>query len=425
MKRAILAFSCLAALAATIATGAGEPATALKAGVMLHFPPRPDRRVTLDNWQAAPFNRWSLQNTERVIPTAIVHRGRETPAWFQRNEQDLNDVAFTAGGGAPMTIRRMLSETYTDAFLVLHQGKIVTESYFNGMKPHTPHLLHTATQALIGDLAGILVAKGFVDPAAAVTDYAPELTHSGYRGAAVADLLNMATGVRYAEADPNPRGAFGEYRIAMAWTPAGAAAPAIYEFLATLGQESAHGEKFTYRSCDTDALAWVLQRGANRPLPDLLSEELWSKLRPEHPAGVTVDRAGSAAAAAGFSATLRDVGRFGQMHLQEGQFAGRQIVPRKWILMGRVDSAPNLLSASAAAEMPAKAFNRQWWVRDGAAGVVMAVGGFGQLIYVDPVADVVVVKFSSWPTSANAKFLWNTVSAVEELAARLGSVGRK
>jgi hypothetical protein len=33
-----------------------------------------------------------------------------------------------------VTVDEVLAETYTDGFLVLHRGQIVTEQYFNGMR---------------------------------------------------------------------------------------------------------------------------------------------------------------------------------------------------------------------------------------------------------------------------------------------------
>ena len=60
-----------------------------------------------------------------------------------------------------------------------------------------------------------------------------------------------------------------------------------------------------------------------------MSDRLWSQLGPEIDAAYTVDATGTACANGGFSVTLRDFGRFGQMILQNGFYNGRQIVPAK------------------------------------------------------------------------------------------------
>jgi hypothetical protein len=96
----------------------------------------PESLVTLENWQRAPFNRWAFQHIRELIPTARIARG-EGPAWeLPRSERDLAGIRFGTQAGQ-LTVGELLDQTYTDGFLVIHQGKIVTEQYFNGLRPGT------------------------------------------------------------------------------------------------------------------------------------------------------------------------------------------------------------------------------------------------------------------------------------------------
>ena len=88
-----------------------------------------------------------------------------------------------------------------------------------------------------------------------------------------------------------------------------------------------HGEAFEYRSILTDLLGWLLERVGGVPYADLVSRELWSRIGAEQDAEITVDRHGCALADGGMSASLRDLGRFGQMILEGGRVGGEQIVP--------------------------------------------------------------------------------------------------
>ena len=102
----------------------------------------------------------------------------------------------------------------------------------------------------------------------------------------------------------------------------------MFEFILSLRErEREHGARFSYRSIETDVLAFVLERATGKRLPQLLSEELWQKLGMEESASMTVDPAGFALADGGLNACLRDYARFGQMILEDG--AG--IVPARWI----------------------------------------------------------------------------------------------
>ena len=87
------------------------------------------------------------------------------------------------------------------------------------------------------------------------------------------------------------------------------------------------------------------------------------------------------------------------MQLHDGAFNGHQIVPRQWIRACRTgDQAPfRLNGAELLAQYPDACYSNQWWVLDRSRGIYSARGANGQLIYIDPTMDLVIVKLSSWP----------------------------
>src|SRR5580698_957787 len=165
-------------------------APALMAGV----PPFPEQSlVTLANWQDPPFNRWAFQHIRELIPTARISRGDGRPRRLARAERDISALAFRSGG-REVTVGEMLGQTYTDGFLVLHRGKIVSEQYFNGMRADTRHLLMSVSKSVVATVAGILADQGLLPVQAPVTQLVPELAGTSFAGATVQDLLDMRTG---------------------------------------------------------------------------------------------------------------------------------------------------------------------------------------------------------------------------------------
>ena len=77
-------------------------------------------------------------------------------------------------------------------------------------------------------------------------------------------------------------------------------------------------------SVNSDLLGWILERASGRPMADLLSERIWAPLGAELPAYITVDRLGAPRNAGGISASLRDLGRFGEMMRLDGKAGGKQ-----------------------------------------------------------------------------------------------------
>ena len=113
----------------------------------------------------------------------------------------------------------MIAETWTDAVVVLHDGQIVFEQYFNGMTAETPHLLMSVTKSVVGCIAGILVEQGLLDPDKQASTYVPEIVGSGYDGATVRHLLNMRTGVAFREEYTNPDAEVRVMERYMGWRP--------------------------------------------------------------------------------------------------------------------------------------------------------------------------------------------------------------
>src|ERR1051326_5804090 len=64
-------------------------------GIMAGFPPPLDKRVSLENWDSPPFNRWSFQNIRSILPTRVIARGSGPAAALTPASQELGDLRFT------------------------------------------------------------------------------------------------------------------------------------------------------------------------------------------------------------------------------------------------------------------------------------------------------------------------------------------
>ncbi len=384
--------------------------------------------ITLANWDTPPFNRRSFLNMSEFMPVAPVLRGDGPVRKFDKELCDLNTVALTRIDGSATNVREVLKTTETDGLLVLHKGKIVCEEYFNGMKPETLHLAQSVSKSVVGTLVGILIGRGMIDRGALVTAYLPELQDSGYAKATIDHVINMRTGIKFVEDYTDPEADFGFLDRASGWKdfkdendPR-----TIYDLIVSLKGERPHGQYFQYRSIDTDVLAWVCERVGGAHLTELIGTDIWSRIGAEHDANFTVDRVGTALADGGFSATLRDLGRFGQMYLDGGIVNGQQIANADWVKgCGHGDTAAfGVQYADFAKRYPNAGYSNQWWVVDGKRGVYSARGVFGQFIYIDPTSELVVVKLSTWPTFLDIDRGFNTYRMAEAIATHLTQVAR-
>ena len=286
------------------------------------------------------------------------------------------NIVMPAGYDAWVTTRNVTS------MLVLKHGQIAHQAYYQGTGPNDRRISWSIAKSYLSALFGILVDEGAIasldDP---VVKYVPRLIGGAYDGASVRDVLQMSSGIIFDEdylnynSDINRMGrvlALGEE---------------MDDFAAGLTETFApSGTQWQYTSIDTHVVGMIARGATGRSITDLMAEKIISKLGQEKAPYYLTDGVGVAFVLGGLNITTRDYARFGQMILQNGFSNGQQIVPADWIVQSTRASAN-----TAAGEV---GYGYQWWVPVGAAEgqEFMARGIYGQFIYIDKAADVVIVS---------------------------------
>ncbi|HUH75317.1 MAG TPA: serine hydrolase [Chitinophagales bacterium] len=304
-----------------------------------------------------------------------------------------------------MTWEASLWENYTDGILIIHQGKIVYEKYFGELTENDVHAVMSLTKSFTGTLASILVAEGVLDENKLVSFYVPELVKSAYGDATVREVMDMTTALNYSEdyADPN----------ADVWKFSAAGNPnpkpkdyngpiGYYNYLKTVQKQGQHGEVFGYKTVNADALGWIISKATGKSVTQLLSEKIWSKIGMEQDAYYQVDGLGTPFAGGGLSACLRDLGRFGELVRNMGNWRGKQIIPMAAI--SDIEKGGNLdaFAQSGHPNLKGWSYRNMWWMTHDNDGAFAARGVHGQTIYIDPAAEMVIVRLASHPIAGNA-----------------------
>ncbi len=383
-------------------------------------PPKAWRPPALD-WDRPPWNRWSFQHVCEIVPTATVRRGPETST-LPAPEGGLDAYVFGVEGQAK-SFAQMLDDTYTDAVYVWKDGRCLHESYHNGMTPQSRHLLQSVSKSITATAAASLIAEGALDPAAPITDYLPELANTAWAGATLQHVMDMTTGVRFDETYEARDSDAGKMDCASGWKPAppdmdvtGWPETIWDQILSLKTREADHGERFQYRSIETDVLAHAMERVTGKRLPQILAERLWGPLGCEENADITVDGAGYGLASGGISATLRDVVRFGLGMLGEGYPPLAGVVPEPWIAEVR-GGAHGLANADLRRRFANGVYRNQFWIRDNDGPGHYCFGVFGQMVCVLPQFNFVAVKLSTWPVFRDSRLMAETIAAMEAIAA--------
>lgn len=368
---------------------------------------------TLDSWQSAPDNRWVFRHVEELLPSAAVARvaprGRTA------------GIGLRAFADVPELQTRM-DALCTDALLVERSGAIVGEWYAPGFGPDRTHLLMSVSKSLCGILVGSLMDDGMIDSRATADIYVPALAESAYGDATVQQLLDMVAAADYSEDYTDPDAEVQAHDRAARWREPRADDPAdTFEFLARLRRSEPHGTRFQYCSAVTDTLGWIVEAATGERFADALSRRVWSLIGADHDARVSIDRGGCAIANGGVSCTARDLVRIGRLMLGRGEIGGQRVVSRRWVDQTLAGGEPALASASPnRAVFPNMSYRNQWWATGNERANIYAIGIHGQYVWLDPLTDTVIVKFSTQPAPVATESLRAHAELFQQLVDAVG-----
>jgi len=363
------------------------------------FPPNSADIVTKDNWFTSKKNLQGYCHSCELSPCRIIWRGnhKPSPLSYATDSLDLANIFLNKDENVLAYLKR----TNTDAFLVLHKGKVMYENYFNGYKSYQPHALNSATKSFVGLIVSLLVDEEILDLNKKASFYISELEGTGLGEGTVQQLLDMQVPVKYMEAN-TPMGIGRGTPIFIASgsmpKPENYNGPEnLYEFMISSKKDISPGTIFKYENGQTETLGWIVKRLTGKNLADLIQEFIWSKLGTEENALMHLDEIGTDIASGGMRATLRDLVRFGHMMCNDGYYNNQQIIPEHVIREIQKGGDPKYLAESNHNYyFSGSSYHNQWWVSHDRYGGFSARGKFDQQIYISSKTDTVIVKLSSY-----------------------------
>lgn len=342
----------------------------------------------------ADVNALAFHNMDQLFTTRAV-----APAgavWQLPRADHALDFSY-AYRGQRYTPEQFLDRTYTNALLVMKNGRIVAEIYRNQTNAQTRFMAWSMTKSITSILLGCALQEGRIqsvdDP---ITAYLPELKGGGYDGVTIRQILEMRSGVDYEE-----RYDFANPGLA-AWNHEHALVENVVRFAdaaRTIKRAHPPGEVFAYKTLDTAVLGWLLERvSGGSTVAAYTAQRLWEPLGAEAEGFYIMDGppdVGREFSGAGFNATLRDFARVGQMMLQDGVANGRRILPSAWVQASTHATHPPV--------GPSLGYGLQWWIPNDHS--FAAIGLQGQYVFVDRATNTVVVKLSYFPPEDEAPSL--------------------
>jgi CubicO group peptidase (beta-lactamase class C family) len=358
------------------------------AGPALAADPPPPGGAGILTW-TLDQQKYGYRNMEKISPHHVVARGasvRDLPAGAAI------DPKWTHGGKA-YTVDSYMSEMRTSGVLVLKDGKVVLERYGLDRTASDRWTSFSVAKSVTSILVGAAIKDGFIksldDP---VSAYIPEMKGGAYDQVTVRQLLTMTSGVKWNEDYQDPQSDVAKVGLSILEPGVNP----VVSYMRGLPREAAPGEKFVYKTGETDLAGILVSKAVGKPMSQYLSEKVWAAYGMEQDAIWVDDVAGHERGGCCMSMTLRDYGRIGQFMLDDGVVNGTSVLPEGWA----ADSVRRHVTFDEGGLYTG--YGYFWWLIPGG---YEAAGIFGQNIIIYPEEKLVIAINSAWP-SADADELW-------------------
>ena len=325
-------------------------------------------------WSHAQRNR-GLRSIDRIYTV------REVPA---------GKAARALEPGAPLRfdfdIDAHMRRQCNAGLIILHDGRVRFERYANGYGPEQRWTSFSVAKSITSTLVGAAIkdgAIGGIDDR--IADYLPGLVGSAYDDVTIRQLLTMTSGVAWNEAYDDPAA-----DVARLWSQTPEPdTDNVTAYMRTLGKAAPAGTIWAYNTGETNLLGAALARATGKTLSAYLSEKIWQPCGMANDAAWIIAADGREVGGCCLSVALGDYARFGQFILDGAVIDGEPIVPDGWLHQATTKQAD--------IGEPGRGYGYQWWTNDD--GSFDARGIFGQGIFIDPAARLVIASSGNWPNA--------------------------
>lgn len=278
------------------------------------------------------------------------------------------------------TLEEFLIKNKTTAFMVLQNDTIIYENYFNGLYKDKPSIVFSVTKAVMTTLTSIAIDEGFIEGTdVLVSEFIPEYKDDPKRSKITLNhLINMTSGLDWEDK-------VNVVKLAKAYY-----SKDVNDLVRSVKCKYEPGERFSYKSIDTQLLGICLELAIGRPAFEYLQEKLWEPLGMEFDAYFTLDRKkGTARMYGGLAACTRDLMKIGRLYLHQGNWNGKQILNTEWCksTSSRVCNTEKWWGYANGFWLEGYQCNNLFEAND------FYMAGFkGQVVYINPTKNLIIVR---------------------------------
>lgn len=351
-------------------------------------------------WRETPYLVGSFSRYDTIFPSNRVEPAAQ-PWNFQR-AKDEPAIRYDFNGKR-YTLDEYLAHFPVTGILLLQGDTILLERYQYGRTETDRFMSASMSKSIMSLLVGIaLDEKKIQSVEDHVSRYVPELQGTLYGETSLRALLQMSSGIDFDGKVNGVKGNAGTQRLIDGIT---ADANPIAVLAACRKRDFPEGTHFDYSPGDNEATGLALRRATGMSLSAYLSEKIWKPIGTESVATWWVDTSGQEFPSSGFNATVRDYARLGRLLAHDGEWNGRQIVSKSYLIAATTNQAEDRHLAPGTVT-PYYGYGYQFWILPGNKRMFVLRGANSQYVFVDPASKLVLVQTavrSEHPNAENGK----------------------
>ncbi len=342
------------------------------------------------------------------METAVLPSRQPVMPLIRRPMPEIGSVEAETMNDGTMSLDTFLSksESYAQAYLVVHKGEVVYEKYPR-MRREDAHLWMSCAKPTASLIVDMLISEGKIDEDRPITDYLTDWKGTDWDGVTTREVLDMTSGMDLddtAESRLAPNSIANRlYRAELGFpNPNTGEVELLAEVLKSTEAKSDPGLAFEYSSGLTQVLVLLAEAIEGERWHQIFDRRVWSKVGAEGALQLHLTPDGIAAAHGLVSSNLRDFARFGMLYTPSWKkIAVEKVVsdeiltrtqdgvrPREVFMNGAGPRFANYLGSDDVI-----GHSRQWdlvW----SDGDLWKGGLMSQGLYVSPSRDLVIVYFS-------------------------------
>ena len=324
--------------------------------------------------------------TPDLMPAHFIQPATTSTPWATGNLELPQSVNYA---GNDISINQFFTDTKTNAFLVIKDGKLVYEKYFNKTTKDSLLPSYSMAKTLTSIMIGQLISQGKLKESDTFVSVLPEYkVGTDFDKITIKDLLDMNSGLGVSDNYPTGPSGWG-VAIAQMY-----ASTDVYWWLHhNQKMREVPGTHPEYRSVNTQLLGMVIKKITGESVSQYFQKNVWQPIGAQSVAKWNVDHVGGIEKTfCCFNATARDFARVGQLFVNNGQgsIGGASVISANYL---------NRMGTKAVTLDYGWGYSAQTWLPYPETYLLM--GLHGQYIYVQPKDHVVVVKLSDLPTSSD------------------------